>query len=64
MLIVDEISFASSSNLLKLNESLHKIKQVQDKYAGLHMIFSQQLLSVGASEWNSIILSTQFCTMV
>ena len=40
MLIVDEISFASSSDLLKLNESLHKIKQVRDKYGGLHVIFS------------------------
>ena len=40
MLIIDEISFASSTDLLKLNESLRKLKQVHDKYGGLHIVFS------------------------
>ena len=31
-MIVDEFSFASSSNLLNLDESFHKIKQVHEKY--------------------------------
>ena len=67
MLIVNEISFASSSDLLKLHESLCKIKQVcdrYDRYGGLDMIFSGDFSQLEPGyEWNSIVLSTQFCTV-
>ena len=45
MLIVSKISFAISSDLLKLHETLHKIKQVHDRYSGLDMIFLVTFLS-------------------
>jgi hypothetical protein len=42
MLIVDEISFASASDILKLHEKLRQLKQAPPnyKYGGLHVIFT------------------------
>lgn len=41
LLIIDEISFASSSLLLSLNEKLGLLKEVvRSKYGGLHVVFT------------------------
>ena len=49
MLIVDKISFANLSDLMKLHESLRKLKETHDryhdKYSGLDLIFPVTFLS-------------------
>ena len=41
MIIVDEISFASSNDIMNLNETLGQLKQViRERYGGLHVIFT------------------------
>ena len=41
MIIIDEISFASSADVLNLNEKLGRLKQVtRERYGGIHVIFT------------------------
>jgi ATP:corrinoid adenosyltransferase len=58
MIIVDEISFASSSDIFNLHDKLTQLRELAgQKYGGLHVIFT------GTRSWNPIISRTQLRTV-
>jgi ATP:corrinoid adenosyltransferase len=61
LIIIDEISFATSADLLTLNDKLKLLKEsIHQKYGNLHMVFTGDFLQLEPVSGKPLYYETNF----